>query len=292
VVSIAGRSAVAAVGAALLLVSGAAASTPDVASMTLQPADVPGAKVTHEGAVKEQGYVAAYARSFEFKSPYGRSRLIVVESEVALAATAAKATGDIASLQRVYASTTGRKALKNAIARQANVKPEAVVVGRLRKVGGYDQGFELPVSVKTKIGRVYENISLLRLDRVVLTLAETAVHGIAAADTGHFASLVATHIAKALAPTSTAPPAITGTAQQGQTLTASPGTWTADDATLTYQWQHCDAAGANCADIAGATAQTYAVTPTDVNTTLRVVEKATNRFGSPTATSAPTAVVT
>jgi hypothetical protein len=75
-------------------------------------------------------------------------------------------------------------------------------------------------------------------------------------------------------------------------LTAAPGTWTAADAAFTYQWQHCDGAGANCVDVPGATAQTYAVTPADVGTTLHVVVKATNRFGSATAPSGATAVVT
>ena len=64
------------------------------------------------------------------------------------------------------------------------------------------------------------------------------------------------------------------------------------DATLTYQWQHCDATGANCADIAGATSTTYVVQPTDAGGTLKVNETATNRFGTATGTSAVTAVVT
>jgi hypothetical protein len=276
----------------LVVASTAAASTPDVASMTLQPADVPGAKVTHQGAVKEKGYLAAYTRDFALSAPYGRSRIVALDTEVEIAPSAAKAVADIGALQRVYSSTAGRKALIAAVARQAKVKPAAVVVGRLRKVGGYDQGFELPVSVKASFGRVYENVSFLRLDRVVVTLAETAIHGIAATDTAHFASLIAAHIGTVLAPTSMSPPTIAGTPQQGQTLTASPGTWSADDAHFAYQWQHCDAAGANCTDIAGATAQTYGVTATDVGTTLRVVVKASNRFGAPTATSAQTAVVT
>ena len=71
-----------------------------------------------------------------------------------------------------------------------------------------------------------------------------------------------------------------------------PGTWTAPDAVFTYQWQHCDAAGAACVDLAGATASTYAVTTADVGATLKVVVKAQNRFGEPTGTSAQTAVVT
>jgi hypothetical protein len=52
-----------------------------------------------------------------------------------------------------------------------------------------------------------------------------------------------------------------------------------------------DAGGAACADIAGATGQTYVVGPADAGKTVRVVEKATNRFGTATAESTPTTAV-
>ena len=44
----------------------------------------------------------------------------------------------------------------------------------------------------------------------------------------------------------------------GSTLTAQTGTWTGTpQIAYAYQWQRCDANGANCADIAGATSRTY-----------------------------------
>jgi hypothetical protein len=92
-------------------------------------------------------------------------------------------------------------------------------------------------------------------------------------------------------PVNTALPAITGTAQQGQTLTASTGTWTGAPTAFAYQWQHCDAAGANCTAVAGATAATYVVSSADVGFTLSVTVTATNASGSAPATSAPTTVV-
>jgi hypothetical protein len=95
------------------------------------------------------------------------------------------------------------------------------------------------------------------------------------------------------APTNTAAPTISGTPQVGQTLTASPGTWTSDTTpTYAYQWNRCDSAGNNCAAITGATAQTYTVAAADVDKTLRVNVTATNPSGSASASSAQTAAVT
>lgn len=94
------------------------------------------------------------------------------------------------------------------------------------------------------------------------------------------------------APASTAPPTISGTAQEGQTLTAANSTWTGTTPiTYAYEWQRCDASGAACAAVAGATSQTYKLVSADVGHTMRVVVKATNQAGSGSATSVPTAVV-
>ncbi len=93
-------------------------------------------------------------------------------------------------------------------------------------------------------------------------------------------------------PVNTAPPAISGTPQDGQTLTASTGTWTGTQPiTYAYQWLRCDSTGTNCAAIAAATGASYAVTSADVGSTLRVTVTATNSVGSATATSSPTTVV-
>jgi large repetitive protein len=94
------------------------------------------------------------------------------------------------------------------------------------------------------------------------------------------------------APVNTAPPAITGTARVGETLQATPGGWTGNPTpTLTYQWLRCDAAGANCAEIGGATATAYTLAAADEGSTLRLAETAANSQGTATATSAPTGVV-
>jgi hypothetical protein len=93
-------------------------------------------------------------------------------------------------------------------------------------------------------------------------------------------------------PVNTSPPIISGTPQDGQTLTASTGSWSGTQPiTYGYQWQRCDSGGANCVAIAGATGPTYLATSVDVGRTLRVVVTATNSAGSASATSAATTVV-
>jgi hypothetical protein len=95
-----------------------------------------------------------------------------------------------------------------------------------------------------------------------------------------------------LGPTATTNPAITGLAMEEETLTASAAAFSGPQPiTVTYQWQRCDANGANCANIAGATAQTYALTTADVGARVRIVATGTNAGGSATAASAPTDVV-
>jgi hypothetical protein len=87
-------------------------------------------------------------------------------------------------------------------------------------------------------------------------------------------------------------PTISGTAQQGQTLTASPGTWSNNPTGYTYQWERCSSTGTNCVDIAGATATTYRAGGADVGSTLIVQVVAANAGGnSAPASSVPTSLV-
>lgn len=99
-------------------------------------------------------------------------------------------------------------------------------------------------------------------------------------------------ISNGTAPSNTSLPTISGTAAEGQTLSAVPGGWSgAQPINFTYQWSRCDGAGANCAALPGATGQTYNTTSADVAHTLRVAVKASNRLGSASATSGQTALI-
>ena len=117
---------------------------------------------------------------------------------------------------------------------------------------------------------------------------------VAVTATNTLGGATATSVATAVVtgpPTNTVLPAITGTAQQGQTLTATTGTWTGT-ATITYayQWENCTTS-TTCSAITGATAATYSPSSTDVTKTIEVVVTATNTLGSAKATSAATATV-
>ncbi len=92
------------------------------------------------------------------------------------------------------------------------------------------------------------------------------------------------------APVNTSPPTIAGTIQQGQTISATSGTWSGSGPiAFTYQWRRCDAGGGDCKGVNGG--QTHQLGTEDVGHTLRVDVRARNPFGSMTATSAQTAVV-
>lgn len=93
-------------------------------------------------------------------------------------------------------------------------------------------------------------------------------------------------------PQVTTEPSISGTARQGSTLTGNPGNWTSTTPiTFAYQWLRCDTNGANCAAVAGATAQTYTLVAADVGRRMRFRVTATNSSGATTKDSNGTAVV-
>ena len=95
-----------------------------------------------------------------------------------------------------------------------------------------------------------------------------------------------------VAPVNTTPPAVGGSAVEGQTLSATTGSWSGSPTSFTYQWEDCNTSGEACANITGAGASTYKLTSADVGHTLRVVVTATNSGGPTKATSAATATVT
>ena len=93
------------------------------------------------------------------------------------------------------------------------------------------------------------------------------------------------------APTVTTAPSISGTATEGQSLTATSGTWTGEPTSYVYQWQDCNVLGEGCLNVSGATGSSYALAASDVGSTVRVVVSASNAGGSTSAPSTVTATV-
>lgn len=81
--------------------------------------------------------------------------------------------------------------------------------------------------------------------------------------------------------TSTARPRLSGTAQVGSTLTATPGTWSRTDVAVSYQWF----SGATA--VPGATGSTYAVRASNVGTPVTAQVTATRAGFTPAVTTTP-----
>ena len=85
-------------------------------------------------------------------------------------------------------------------------------------------------------------------------------------------------------PSSTTLPAVAGISQQGKQLTGSTGFWSGSGAIgYGYQWYRCDAAGAHCTSVHGATKPTYTLVAKDVGQTLGFAVHATDVTGTATA---------
>jgi hypothetical protein len=93
-------------------------------------------------------------------------------------------------------------------------------------------------------------------------------------------------------PKPTNPPTISGTPQEGKTLTGDRGDWSNNPTSYAYTWLRCDKNGGSCAAISGAHSTRYTLTSADVANTIRFRVQATNGDGSNTATSVPSAVIT
>ena len=93
-------------------------------------------------------------------------------------------------------------------------------------------------------------------------------------------------------PVNTVLPVVSGTLEDGGTLTATTGDW---DGTapidFAYQWRRCDPDGSGCVDIPGATGSTYDLTAADVRHAIARRRHRHNDAGEATASSLPSADV-
>jgi hypothetical protein len=96
---------------------------------------------------------------------------------------------------------------------------------------------------------------------------------------------------KALLPSNTSLPSIGGLLEDGQTLTGAKGSWSGSEPSFAFQWLLCNAAGAECKELSGATGATLGLLTSEIGKTVRLAVTATNSAGSTTATSEPTSAI-
>ncbi len=101
---------------------------------------------------------------------------------------------------------------------------------------------------------------------------------------------MATPTVSTIAPVNTVGPVLSGQSVQGQTLTASTGTWSPTPTSYTYQWQRSTDGGTTWVNIAGAITSSYAVAGSDLGAQIRVVVSATNSYGTSAAGTTPVTI--
>ena len=96
------------------------------------------------------------------------------------------------------------------------------------------------------------------------------------------------------APYNTAAGTVSGTVREGQTLTATSGSWTPAASTYAYQWQRFTGASGSTgtwSNISGATYPMYSLASADIARQMRIEVTATNGYGYATTVSTPTGPV-
>lgn len=292
---------------ALLAVAGAAdvsasnairpaPGTPDPRAMVLTSADLGRANVTAQRYFKDADFpsVISYEREFEYGKS-GSTPLPYVGSQAEVGTSAVTTMRFLSSLRTYFASKEARRLIVESFA--GDIESDGLVsnfqVGRPRNLGVGSGSFDVLVTARVLGLRTDFHIALFRVERVLGLLSAVGEPGrrIPLSVMTRLAKISAARMSVELAPRNTAVPTITGTPTAGETLTAAAGAWSGSPTRFAYQWRRCDAVGAGCADIAGATGQTYVVGVADLGSTLRVAVTARNTVASATATSAPTSVV-
>jgi len=288
---------------ATILVATAGAATapapppgsPDPKPMVLNSHDLGGARVTSQGYFKDADFpsLISFKRELE-NAKVGSTRLLYVQCQAEIGRDTQTTGLFLATLKKLIQSKQGRALLKKEILSSSDTKlTTKVQIGRPRTIAVGPGSFDLLVTLSVLTIPVQAHVTIFRVDRVLGELLTFGAIGarVPTSVVVRLAKVMAARMTAQLTPRSSAPPTISGATQVGQMLTATTGAWTGTPTAFAYQWQRCDAAGANCADISGAVAQSYQLTDADAGSTLRVTVTARNGAGSGTAASAPSAVV-
>ena len=108
------------------------------------------------------------------------------------------------------------------------MKKKDVTIGKLRTPPIGDEGVLLSLTVRTPEGRFYAAISWFRVDRALSFLVIVGLRPAGPVAVAKLGGMIVAHVGQQFTPVSTVPPTITGTPQQGQTLTASTGKYEHD----------------------------------------------------------------
>ena len=266
--------------------------------MVLRLGDLPaGAKVVEQRYFtdREFGNAVSYSREFE-GGRLGGTELLGLESIAEVGRSVGDSRSALRTVRAVFGTKRGRALLKQEIA--AVVAEEDGLIsdfrlGRPRNLGTGDEGFDVAGSLRLIGLRMDFHFTFLRVDRIVGLLFSAGEPGrrLSFASIRRLGSRQVAHTRQELAPRILAPPTVSGAPVEGQTLTATAGTWKGNPQGFTYQWRRCDTAGANCSDITGAASSTYLLTAAERGFTVRIAVTARSPYGSATAFSAPTTVV-
>jgi hypothetical protein len=288
------------------LVAGASAQSaplPTPSSLVLQAADFRAGGATESQSSHTANGETVFMRTFKPGARLGSTPLLMTESMAMIELDAEAAADGYRELATEARTLVGRKALAKAFADEfvkgfasgargkLKLTVKRTVVGAPVSLG--TESLRLPMTLTTNLATFRLAFGFARVDRVISVVVLMAQPNriINGSDVARAMSLTGSHVTAAFTVASTAPPTIGGTATAGQTLTVDEGSWSGAPSRFDYTWSRCDASGAACVPIEGATARTYVPTPADVGATLRAGISGINSISSTQAVSAPTTIV-
>jgi hypothetical protein len=274
------------------------AEGPQLETMALATTDFSrGAAVAREGfEPASPPFDARFVRIFHSGARLNGQRLLGVASRVYLIDSTGFAMITFNSVANDFSTSAGRREIaaniKRNVATQTGgaLRVKSLTFGRVVRFQAAQAAFRVKVKLHTNHGVIELVLVGVVLDRAIsLTELDGYPRKHISASTALVAARkLAQHFTVAFQIRNVVPPAITGTPQLGQMLTVDRGRWAGGPSAFTYQWNHCDAAGANCAPIAGAVASTYVPGTADAGMRITVTVTATNSVSSKPVTSAPT----
>ena len=282
---------------------GASAPIPPSSALVLAPSDFKSGAVVQSETNTSVSGKQLFLRVFKAGARFGSKSLATVVSVALVEPDASTAQFDFGDFELSAKTKSGRheiaqiwalgfvKGLKLASGGRNPLKSEKFTVGLPTDVG--PAGMLLPISDKTTLGTLHMSLAIADVDRVfsIVLLMGAPNAALAPGDARSALTAAEKRLATAFTVANTAAPTISGSAVVGQTLTADAGTWTGAPSSFGYSWSRCDATGASCRPIAGATTAAYQVGAADTGSTLIVGVTGANSVGSASATSAATSVV-